>query len=74
MLIVPKALGSTILRYVYCSYVTANLIVRITNRVGPLRPHTSVRESVLDYLQAIDVDYQPRSIEDIIGYVGADRA
>lgn len=73
ILIVPKALGSTILRYVYCRCVTANLIVRITNRVEPLRPSISIRESVLDYLQAIEVNYQPRTIDDIIGYVGADR-
>jgi len=73
VLIVPKALGSTILRYVYCRCLTANLIVRITNRVGPLRPYRSVRRYVLEYLQAMNVDYQPRTIDDIIGYVGADR-
>jgi hypothetical protein len=72
-LIVPKALGSTILRYVYCRCLTANLIVRITNRVGPLRPDRSVRETVLDYLQAIEADYQPRTIDDISGYVGTGR-
>ena len=44
VLIVPKALGSTILRYFYCHCLTANLIVRVTNRIGPLRPHISVRE------------------------------
>ena len=73
VLIVAKALGSTILRYVYCRCVTANLIVRITNRVRPLRPYTKMRESVLDYLQAVEADYEPRTIEDIIGYVGAGR-
>jgi hypothetical protein len=74
VLIVPKALGSTILRYFYCHCLTANLIVRVTNRIGPLRPHISVRESVLDFLQALDTDYQPRTIDDILGSVGADRA
>ncbi len=73
VLIDPKALGSTILRYVYCRCLTANLIVRITNRVGPLRPYSSVRECVLDYLQAVDADYQPRAVGDIIGRVGAGR-
>jgi hypothetical protein len=73
IVIVPKALGSTILRYVYCRCLTANLIVRITNRVGPLRPHSSVRECVLDYLQVLEADYQPRTVGDIIGRVGAGR-
>jgi hypothetical protein len=74
VLIVPKALGSTILRYVYCRCVTANLIVRVTNRVGPFRPYINVRESVLDYLQVLEANYEPRTIEDIVGYVGARRA
>jgi hypothetical protein len=73
VLILPIPLGSTILRYVYCRCLTANLIVRITNRVGPLRPCGSIRRNVLDYLQAVNFDYQPRTIDDIVGYVGADR-
>lgn len=73
VLIDPKTLGSTILRYVYCRCLTANMIVRVTNRVGPLRPHRSVCMSVLDYLQVMDGDWQPRTIDDIISYVQADR-
>ena len=73
VLIVAKALGSTIVSYVFCNCLTAGLTVRVTNRVGPLRPHRSVRSTVLDYLQAINADYQPRTIDDIIGYVRADR-
>jgi hypothetical protein len=73
VLIAPKALGSTIVSYVSCSCLTASMIVRVTNRVGPLRPHRSVQISVLDYLRAINADYQPRTIDDIIGYVQADR-
>jgi predicted transcriptional regulator len=29
--------------------------------------------TVLDYLQAIEADYQPRTIDDISGYVGTGR-
>jgi hypothetical protein len=73
VLIVPKTLGSTILRYVYCRCLTANLIVRVTNRLGPLRPCRSIRRYVLEYLEAVNFDYQPRTIDDIIVYTGADR-
>jgi hypothetical protein len=72
-LIAPKTLGSAIIKYVLCSCLTTGLIVRVTNRVGPLSTHHSVRRSVLDYVQAIDADYRNRTIDDIIGSVGADR-
>jgi hypothetical protein len=73
ILIVPKALGSAIVSYVLCRCLTTSLIIRITNQIGPLRLRRNIRRSVLDYLQATDADYQPRTTNDIIGYVQADR-
>jgi hypothetical protein len=73
VLIVPRALGSTIIHYVYCECLTASLIVRITNSIGPLRPTISVRDAVFYYLNSIEADYRIRTIDDIIGCVKVDR-
>jgi hypothetical protein len=69
VLIVPKALGSTIVSYALCRCLTTSLIVRVTNRVGLLRPHLDIREAVLNFLQAVSTYYQPKTIDDITGYM-----
>jgi hypothetical protein len=73
VLIVPRALGSTIIHYVYCQCLTAGLIVRITNSIGSLPSDISVRDAVFYYLNAMEADYRLRTIDDIIGFVRVDR-